>query len=196
MKRRGFLYAVVGSAGLTAGCITDESGEQSSPVATESPTPTTPCGGGLDRVDSSADEIRYDSLGGFKLTASKTSVTLGDSITFRLKNTSKEQHTTGNRRKYDIQQRTDDEWQSIYWASGPVTFTDEGIILPPDDKFTWEFTLSQEGLQHAKQSNYSVCESPSPGDYRFVYWGVIPPQEEASNSEDEYAISTRFTVTE
>lgn len=225
MRRRRFLYSVVGGAGLTAGCIAGDSGDQSSPATTGRTTTATetargptavdttttdtmkmtnptqseggkPCEGSLDRVDFSIDEVRYESLGGFELTTSKTTVSIGNSIMFRLKNTSESRHTTGNKQKYDVQRHTDDGWRSIYFASGPVMYTDEGIMHPPDAGFTWEFTLSQEGLQHANQSNYSVCEDLSPGDYRFVYWGVIPPQEEASDFKDEYAISVRFTVTE
>lgn len=225
MRRRRFLYSVVGGAGLTAGCIAGDSGDQSSPAATGRTTTATetargptavdttttdmmkmtnsdqneggePCDGSLDRVDFSIDEVRYESLGGFKLTTDKTTVSMGNTITIRLKNTSESRKTTGNKQKYDVQRQTDDGWRSIYFTSGPIMYTSEGIMHPPDAGFTWEFALSQEEPQHANQSNYSVCEDLSPGDYRFVYWGVIPPQEEASDFEDEYAISVRFTVTE
>jgi len=113
-----------------------------------------------------------------------------------LENTNDAERTTGNKRKYDIQRRTDDGWQSVYWVPETYGYNDVGIMHPPGSGFTWEFPFSREGLEQSTQFNtpYSICEPIVPGEYRFVYWGVASEAERESGFETESAIGIQFTV--
>jgi hypothetical protein len=88
----------------------------------------TSCDSDLSRFEAPIDEVQYDSLGEFKLTVSRRSVGLSDRITFRLQNTTGNQRTTGVREMNDVQRRTDDGWQSIYWVTGIMSYPAKGVI--------------------------------------------------------------------
>jgi len=181
---------------------TNTPGGQTRTTKTTEPTNDIPvweppaCDEGVHRLSSPIDEVRYGSLGGFTLTTSADTIVSGETISFRLENTADAEKTTGNKRKYDIQRRTDDAWRSVYWVPEKYGYNDVGVVHPPGTGFTWEFPLTRDGLEQPTQFNtpYSVCEPLVPGEYRLVYWGVTADVERGSDFETESAIGVRFTV--
>jgi len=154
------------------------------------------CDEEVHRLSSPIDEVRYGSLGEFSLTASETTIVRGETTTVRLENTAGSEKMTGNKRKYDIQRRTADGWRSVYWVPENYEYNDIGIMHPSGTGFTWEFSFARDSLERSTQFNtpYSVCEPITPGEYRFVYWGLTSKAERESDFETEYAIGVRFTV--
>lgn len=129
-------------------------------------------------------------LGGFELSLNKQSYTQGEELTARLRNITDESRTTGVKKMFDIQFEGNQGWHTIFGlpegqdAAYPLV----GLRHPSGEGFTWNLTLSQEGLsegsiESAKQ--FHACLPIEPGNYRFVYWGV---------GESKAAIGVQFTV--
>ncbi len=215
-RRRFLAGALAGLAAFGAGC-TDTTGNSDTTRGSTEPTtndesvsgtdtarrPTvstvtrgtdsTACEEALQRLPSKVNGVEYGSLNGFSLTANRTTLSIGDSIVFRLRNETDTETITGNRHKFDVQRRLDDEWRSIYWMSDSASYTDMGYGQQPGEGFTWRFALTRQGLEHTSQTNppYRVCEALVPGDYRFVYWGVSAEGE----NETDRGVGVRFELT-
>lgn len=213
MNRRDLL--TTSSTGFflgVSGCLTGlETGERNGNDKTDDEcnekTPTDDgCGENLVRLPKMYDEIGYGSLGEFELIAEPNRVSLGENISFTLRwvtDDGAEPPVTGNSVQFTVEYNTGCGWQSIYHKHEQMSWTSVGIskgeeASPPLTWFDWSFTLTQQGMEQSSEYNpsYTVCNPLQPGSYRFVYWGVSPPQEEESNWETEYAIGTKFHVEE
>lgn len=137
-------------------------------------------------------------LGGFDLTLEPNSIAHGDTITATLENVTDEQQTTGYRKKYDIQYHGERGWHTIFGTEEETraVWHDIGITHQPGEGFTWELTVTQDGLSGAidGKPTYHVCMPLKAGTYRFVYWGVTSQKEVQNNYETEYALGVTFTV--
>lgn len=110
---------------------------------------------------------------GFTLKVEPREVQLGEKITVILQNTSGEQQgLTANRSHFNIEYRTTKGWESIYWVPDSIAWTVEGYYHEPCGGFAWEFAMTQSGLMAVGHPHYHVCDPPSPGSYRFVFWGL------------------------
>jgi hypothetical protein len=133
-----------------------------------------------------ADSDSYpEQADGFELMASTDTVTIGDEITFSLRNISNEERAIGVIYKYNIQRREDGEWSPVFDTPDPAWI--DGIeSIAPGGGYDWPVTFDREGLERnnggSDGASYYVCEPLTPGVYRFSYWGV-----------DE-TLATRFTV--
>lgn len=135
-------------------------------------------------------------LAGFELRLTADTLERGETLTVRLVNVTAASQTTGNRKKYDLQHRSDGEWYSVFATDPDAFHTDEAVSHPPGDGFRWELPLSRDGLTDAVDTGptYYVCEPLAAGDYRFVYWGVTSKREAETNYETEYALGVPFNV--
>lgn len=193
MKRRRILHAVGVGVSLTAGCLGFESpstqqstGTTSSAQQTTEPDPEirtlsreqpeedVDCGDeDLQVVGSRTDESYPQRVDALELTASKSTVTIGNEITFSLRNVSDETQSVGAIYKYYFQRRDGDEWAPVYYAQGPG-WIDQINAIAPGGGFDWPFTFDREGLERENPGNstHYVCSPINPGTYRFVFWGV------------------------
>lgn len=108
---------------------------------------------------------------GFVLRVDRTSYEYGDTATVRLTNTTMDWLATGNRRKYNLQVRTENGWQEVRTVDGsPPFYTDEAILHPPGDGFEWSLELTEGGLVGDHGDTFEVCPALQTGRYRFIYW--------------------------
>lgn len=190
MRRRQFLgAATIAGAAATGGCFGDlAGGSASEPTDSEEPTPHDDPG-----ATPSCDELQphpldmgsyrlHEAYGGFALDATRD----GETVTVRLRNGTEEGLHTGNRWKYALQY-LDDEWLHRLWVAENYGWTDEAIGHAPGEGFTWEFTLDREGLS---QGPYRVCTAIRPGQYRFVYFGIV------DDDDRDYALVAEFELPE
>lgn len=100
----------------------------------------------------------------------------GGDATVTLTNTGSERATSGNRRKFSFELRTEAGWQEVrvHPADEPIVYTDIGIIHEPGTGFEWTFPLTLDGFTAATDDRFSVCPGLPAGRYRFVYWGTDP----------------------
>lgn len=217
MKRRGFLGTV--AAGVLAGCLSrGSSGGPSTPTDADPTTrnqsnpsmvgTATHAGRCAMHYEPHVGYVDYptvtDQLDGVVLTASTASVRLGEEISFSLTNKFDERKGTGNRSKYDVHHRTEEGWQSVFWRPTDelVAYHDDSISHSPDEGFTWDFTITSEGLSHEIQNgpgHLKVCTPLRPGSYRFVFHGQTTHEEAESGTRlgpVKAALGTQFTVVE
>lgn len=138
----------------------------------------------IDPVEAADGESYPEQADGFELTASTETITIGDEITFSLRNVSDKEQTIGVIYKYNIQRREDGEWGPIYYTRY-LDVIDDVVRIAPGGGYDWPFTFTREGLERNNGidgARYYVCEPLTPGVYRFSYWGV------------DVTLSTRFTV--
>lgn len=128
-------------------------------------------------------------LAGFELRLDGESYTVGDELVAKLRNSTKDKQAAGNKFKYDIQYEGADSWHTIIGTREDEEFgwTDEGVLIPPGNGWTWRLTLTQAGVWDGEGSGqgYYACQPLKSGNYRFVYWGV---------GESEDALGIPFTV--
>jgi hypothetical protein len=96
----------------------------------------------------------------------------GDEATVTLTNTGTGRESTGNRRTFSFELRTEAGWQEgrVHPADEPIPCTDIGILHEPGTGFEWPLPLDAE----ATDDRFSVCPGLPTGRYRFVYWGANP----------------------
>lgn len=137
-------------------------------------------------------------LAGFELRLDSESYAVGDELTVKLRNVTGGKRGTGNKDKYDLQHHGPDGWHTIFGTPADEEFgwTDEGILHPPGNGFTWRFTITRDGLSGGGRtgSGYHVCEPITPGTYRFVYWGITIEREDGAGVETNYALGIPFRV--
>lgn len=123
----------------------------------------------------------------FRLSSETASVAVGETFRARLVNRGVETRTVGVASKFDVQRETDGEWQSIYRYDPPLLVGQTGLQLPPGRAVSWELQFTRSGLTNrVSQTDQLVvpCEELTPGQYRFVFWGLEEP-----------SIAVRFEVT-
>lgn len=137
-------------------------------------------------------------LAGFELRLDRETYTEGDELTAKLRNVTQSKQGAGNKHKYDIQYRGTDGWHTIFGTREDEGFcwTDEGYLIPPDNGFTWRFTLTQAGLSggEGRRQSYRACQPVTPGTYRFVFWGISPEKEHGRGVETDSALGVKFRV--
>lgn len=207
-RREILALAAGGLSAATAGCFGRGTGSDSTTTSsTTSATDPTPsgaspapsCRGRYTSFDPGWVVEGPGPLGGFELSLASDSIARGDTLTAELTNVSDDQQPTGNRKKYDVQYRGEDGWHTIFGTRNEhPAWTDEGIGHSSGHGFSWEFTFTRDGLSNAvaQTPTYYVCAPIEAGTYRFVYWGITPPKEEAENFETDYALGVEFTVIE
>jgi hypothetical protein len=148
-------------------------------------------------------EVTYDTFAGFDLTVRKETIARGEQITFRMENITDEEKMSGAKSKYRIHHETAAGWRNIFYPAedsmGHPAYHDLGVNQPPGEGFTWELTFSQSGLAHDIEEgagSLNVCTPLQSGIYRFVYWGITTEQEIEGDSEKEYALGVRFSVSD
>lgn len=199
MKRRAVLLHATAAASLTAGCLSTSgtSGETTTgpqPTTVEPdirtlsrrpPDADTDCGDdAMEPLDFLPQESCPERADGFELTATTERVTLGDEITFSLRNVGSERRSVGAIYKYAFQRREGSDWVPVYHT--PNSGWIDGVnAIRPGGGYDWPFTFDRAGLERANpgSADHYVCTPLEPGTYRFLYWGV-----------GEEAIATRFTV--
>ncbi|ADE01750.1 uncharacterized protein HVO_A0242 (plasmid) [Haloferax volcanii DS2] len=109
----------------------------------------------------------------FDLSIPRSPSSIGEELQVQMTNSTEKTKYSGNRFKYDIQKKTDQRWQSIFWVHARPAWSDEAVEHKPGAGFTWEFEFTQGGLSRQNDTNpdYYVCNSLSEGRYRFVYFG-------------------------
>jgi len=199
VKRRTLLLHATAAVPLTTGCLStsEPSGEtttdpQQTTVEPEigtlsrrPPDADTDCGDdAMEAIDLLTGESYPERAGGFELTATTETVTLGDEITFSLRNVGTERESVGTIYKYTFQRRESGDWMPVYHT--PDSGWIDGVnAIRPGGGYDWPFTFDRDGLERENPGNadHYVCSPLEPGTYRFLYWGV-----------GEAAIATRFTV--
>jgi hypothetical protein len=199
MKRRRVLLHASVAISLTAGCLS--SSEPVNETTTE-PQQATPepevdtlgqrppddefdCSDeAMEPIDFLTDESYPETADGFELTASSDTISMGDEITFSLRNVGTQRSSVGTIYKYLFQHRENEEWQPVY-STPNSGWIDSVEAIRPGGGYDWPFTFTQDGLERANPGNahHYVCVPLEPGTYRFVYWGV-----------GEEAVATRFTI--
>lgn len=178
MNRRKFLAVSGGLSTALAGCL----GTASS------------CRSGRRRIDGEWT-VERGPLGGFSLTLPTGSVDRGGQLTARLRNVTDGTHYTGNRFKYDVQRQAEAGWRSLFHVPETSYWTAEAIGHEPGTGFTWDLTVTRDGLERTEegQPEYFVCEPLETGRYRFLYWGISSAQDGGGQTR---ALGANFRVTE
>lgn len=162
-----------------------------------SPAPT--CRDGYHSLDPWYVVTGAGPLGGFRLSLGSTENTRGDTLTATVRNVTDSEQDTGNKKKYDIQYRSESGWHTILGTENEIaSFTDEAVGHQPQEGFSWELPLTQDGLSNAVDHlpTFYVCHPLDPGDYRFVYWGLSSELEANTDYETDYALGVRFTLSD
>jgi hypothetical protein len=199
MKRRKVLLHATVAVSLTAGCLSTSettrettTGPQQTTVEAEIKTLSQQLpDSGVDCSDEAMEPIDFltresypKRADDFELTATTETITIGDEITFSLRNVGTERNSVGTIYKYTFQRREGDEWVPVYYTPNSGWIDDVNAVRSGGG-YDWAFTFNQEGLERENPGNadHYVCTPLEPGTYRFLYWGV-----------GEEAIATRFTV--
>jgi hypothetical protein len=136
-------------------------------------------------------------LDGLVLTTGANQVQVGGDISVSFINNSESDTVSGTRSKYDIQRRTNTEWESIFWTQDEdmIGYQDNLVSHSPGSGFSWEFTMAQNALSHEIQHGHgqrTCCESLEPGSYRFVFFGKTT----YDAADPEVSLGAEFDVTE
>ncbi|WP_181685866.1 immunoglobulin-like domain-containing protein [Halorhabdus salina] len=156
----------------TAGClgVVDSSGSPSAETTTTDRI--TDCTGDLERLDIG---ITTDFLpqqdANFTIEANRTTLTRGDSLEITLRNVDDESHGTGTERMFVLQRYVDGEWQTVLGAQEGRTGWNATLVThEPGSGYTWTVRLTDNGFS---EWGYEPCTSMPPGEYRFVYHGLV-----------------------
>lgn len=135
-------------------------------------------------------------LGGFKLTLNRDVFERGDTLVSQLVNVGDDEETTGNKKKYDIQYRTERGWQSIFGQKEHQYHTDDARNHQAGAGFRWRLRLTQDGLSDAfdPQPTYYACAPLVSGTYRFVYWGITSQHEVETDYKTDFALGVPFEI--
>jgi hypothetical protein len=194
-SRRSLLHSV--GAGLAvgfAGCAGGGADDDTDTATTTTSTPVTAESWGYIRPDSEpttvpepldcdeSDLRRLDwevsAWGGndLALRVERTEYALGETVTIRLFNTTKETQYTGTVDEYLLEIRTEAGWQAVYGytVDRPIPFTAEPVPQQPGLSHTWEMPLTADGVTRdfAHDGDVTVCPSLQPGRYRFQFVGM------------------------
>ena len=183
MDRRALL-ATIGTT-CFSGCVGSFSAATSDETPARTDTSTDPTPTPWSTVDGCAgygpvqpvESVEDGTVGGFSLTVDADRVAVGE-------------QTSGNKREYVVEQRGPDGWTSIFWAEEPadVGWYLGGVSHLPGQGYVWKLPVTESGLDSAHDSHdFRVCRPIEPGQYRFVYFGVV--------SDEADAVGAQFTVT-
>ena len=206
MDRRRLL-AVVGASTSLAGCISPRFSSSNSETGWATGTPSQlPVQTDSDRYQficstgarlSFAYDIEYSERSGFSIEAASDSLSMGDVFAVRLTNESGEERTISTRGAYDIQQKSEGGWRSVYRYEPSLVLERIGRVIGPGEDMTWNLGMTKIGITHYlnKESELLACCSPlEQGKYRFVYWGIPDGKEDGSGANS--GIAVRFQLTD
>lgn len=185
-SRRGVLQLAM------TGCVIGLTGCQAvSQLTSDAAAPAPSCPNGFKSIEPFWVVQESGPLDGFVLSLDQETYSQGDTLTAQLRNNSDEERTTAVKGEFDIQFNGTFRWHTIFGIPEEDDFIlpRVGITHQPNEGFTWQLTLSREGLSNGAieaVGAYHACQPIKPGQYRFVYWGV---------GEDEEALGVPFSVT-
>lgn len=99
---------------------------------------------------------------------------------------------TESKELYDVQERVDGGWRSIYCVTSKEDWDREEVEHEPGTGFTWEIATDDEGAN--EREGMELREPITSGTYRFVYFGLVEPELQDSDDADERAIGVEFDV--
>jgi hypothetical protein len=134
-------------------------------------------------------KLHTSPVAGFHLEVVPSTPEMGREFEVRLRNDSGRRRATAQRVAFDVQYRGEDDWQSIYHVGSPSSRADYGLALAPGEAHRWTFSTSS--LRHPRDG-IATCIEPSPGEYRFLYWGI--PIDDDSQDWGETAIVAPFEI--
>lgn len=123
-------------------------------------------------------------IGGFELRLNRNRYSVGDILEANLVNRTSKSQPTGGKDRVDIIYKGEEGWHTIFGSiEGNPDWLAERILHKPGGVFNWKVTLTQEGLSEGNSLNgdYHACQQIKPGQYRFVYWGIIQEKEKTKN---------------
>ena len=97
---------------------------------------------------------------------------------------------TESKELYDVQERVEEGWRSIYCVTSKESWDREEVEHEPGTGFTWELTTDTANEREAMR----LREAITSGTYRFVYFGLVEPELQGSGAADERAIAVEFDV--
>ena len=97
---------------------------------------------------------------------------------------------TESKELYDVQERVDGGWRSIYCVTSKEDWDREEVEHEPGTGFTWELTTDAAN----EREGMEIREPITDGEYRFVYFGLVEPELQGSDDADERAIALEFDV--
>lgn len=149
-----------------------------------------------ERWDIAFRRVGHGTYEGFRLAADPETVALGDDITFRLRNVSGEPRSVGTDGNYTIQDRHTGGWRNVFSTEAGIGWDGSAKSVDPDElAFAWTFTVAETGFEDAR---YELCDPLTPGEYRFVYWGLPdrpPTATEGGPDGGLHAVARRFSIT-
>ncbi len=113
-----------------------------------------------------------------ELSAEGNSETYGQPIRLVLRNTGDEPVTALGRHAYSIQRETGAGWLDVRGSPAGESVELPRSEEPLDGTYSWSIDLEEEAIASAVPDlDLAVCPPLGPGNYRFVYWGIVdaPP---------------------
>jgi len=120
-------------------------------------------------------KVKQGDFESWELRISETNISIGDSFSIEIQNTSSNTLEFGNRFKYNLQLYTENGWQEIRWLEKSISYEDVTVSVEPDDGIRWNFYATPNGIiaPHPKSDIMSICPELPPGRYRFIC-GYVP----------------------
>lgn len=171
--------AVLGTAGVVAGCLDFAAGD--GPQGPEGTPETLSCADEAfvrlePAIDGAVAERSVETpTTTLELSAEGTAETYGSALRLALRNVGDGDATTLGEHAYAVQRETGEGWLDVRGSR-----TGESVELPvaeetfaPNDDYTWSLTLTEDGLSAVvPEVELDVCPALGPGTHRFVYWGI------------------------
>ncbi|QGN07507.1 hypothetical protein Hrd1104_09440 [Halorhabdus sp. CBA1104] len=188
------LLAVIGLLAVvtTAGCLGLVDSGGSSPTDSPATERIADCAGDLERLDVgvTASSLPQQDAN-FTIEANGTTLQRGDSLEIALRNVDDESHGTGTERMFVLQRHVDGKWQTVLGAQEGRTGWNATLVThDPGTGYTWNVRLADDGFS---EWGYEPCTSMPPGEYRFVYHGLVEPGTYDDEIPDP-SVAVEFTI--
>lgn len=207
-SRRRFLQAAtVSPVGLLAGCTsldgtsgnggTTTRGTEATTPTGRSETPTTPtdgCSQDLNRYEPNWEANGPEPRLGFELSLEKQIIEMGDTLVANVTNVTSETQNISDKGRFDIQYHGRDRWASIFDIKFDTpAYTLDLDTYDPGAGIEYRLPFTQSGLMNPIDRSPTLyrCSALEPGNYRFVYFGLI--RENQQDGPDP-GIKIPFTV--
>ncbi|WP_136689310.1 hypothetical protein [Halorhabdus amylolytica] len=173
MSDRYLLTIALLLAAATAGCLAATDTTTETPAA-PSIEPVGACPADVERLDVGVTDGSLPARdAGFAIDADRTTLQRGAPLQVTLRNVADEPRGTGTERMIVLQRHVDGEWRTVLGArEGRAGWNATLVMHDPGEGYTWNVTLDEAGLS---RWGYAPCGSLPPGEYRFVYHGLVEP---------------------